>query len=473
MKIRIIKEQKIEPVSIQIPFSNPEFNNIQIPATNKVRLTPTPLRFQVFMHRQVYDKIWQHILKDTTLELGGALLGYYAVWHQQKYLMITDVLNQPIEYFASPIMIKFTNQFYTDVADSLEQINVEYASVIRLGLYHSHPNYGVYMSKTDAVDFKRTAALNHQIAMIFDPIRKEDGLYFWLNEHASGENDISPTASYHLYDTTNPAYTPHLIESNNYEFAAANSSVLFKGSMPEKLETSDKVPDNLNIPPPSVHIKGTVSNKTDNNPIEPQLPIIKNQNASSQNSVPMKCPLYDLNYYNEAILLKRYFKSLKITQRHQFPYMIFLPQSIKPQFMERLQNSNNVVALLYGVLGYDSEKESYFVFISHFETESLPPTEQTREQILTHLEKKISNTTSKQGAIVGWIVAGNMPFEMPYLFYDLHKKHCPQNHQLGILLTQETGEEPNFNNAILVAYDHLQNEPYNYYQNLFLYRLNK
>ena len=466
MKIRIIKEQKIEPVSIQIPFSNPEFTNIQAPPTNKVRPSPPPLRFQVFMHRQVYNKIWHHILKDSTLELGGSLLGYFAVWQKQKFLIITDVLNQPIEYFASPIMIKFTNQFYSDVADSLEQINIEYASVIRLGLYHSHPNYGVYMSKTDAADFKRTAALNHQIAMIFDPIRKEDGLYFWLNE-----NDISPTSSYHLYDTTNPAFAPLPIKYNNDYFANANLSILFKESMSEKAETIN-LPDLKNIAP-SNHLKETVSNEIAPIPNELLLPVIKNQTTTTQNSVSMRCPLYDLNYTNQTIQLKRYFKSLKITQRHLFPYMIFLPQSLKTQIIELLQNSNHVIALLYGVLGYDNEKEAYFVFVSHVEMKTVSPSEQTIAQILTHLEKEISNTTSKQDTIVGWVVAGNMPFEMPYLFYDIHKKHCSQNHQLGILLTLEAGEEPNFNHAILVAYDHLQNEPYNYYQNLFLYRLNK
>lgn len=463
MKIRIIKEQKNEPVSVQNPFSNSDFTDIHSPPTNKIIPSLVPQRLQVFMNRQVHEMIWQHISSDTSLELGGALLGYYAEWKQQKFLIITDVFIQPVEYFASPVMIKFTNRFYDELENSLAQIKQNFPSVVRLGLFHSHPNYGVYMSKTDALDFKRTITLSYQIAMIFDPVRQEDGLYFWSKENSTDENDISATSHYYLFHSSNPSYCPHKTESNEVYFASANPLVQFTGTLPDTSGLG-KTLHHRELQPVNSFLS---EEKKDS--FEIQKPVIKNELNYTQDCVVMKCPLYDLTCNNESVQLLRYFKSLKNTNRHEFPYMIFLSKNIKHEISAYLKNDLPVAGVLNGKLGYDSEKETYFVFINEAILDIMPTQPYDSETMIDQLEKKLKVLASNTKTFIGWVFVSNGRAELPYLFYDLHKKLFSKSYHIGLLLTQTKEAGPDFNQLTIIAYDFLKQEPYNHYPHFFLF----
>lgn len=215
MKIRIISEKKVEPMSMQFPLQHPDFFNIRQPPTNVVSANDNML--SVFMHYEAYQKIWEHTRIDYQNEVGGAVLGYYGSDNGNQFILITDVFNQPPEYFTAPTMLRFTSQFYDDLEEYIDQIEEKFPRILRLGLYHTHPNYGVFLSKTDARTFKGIFKDPFQIAMVVDPVREEDGVFFWIG------NELSKRTGYRIYHTDESKFALHKTITRNPLVAKYNT----------------------------------------------------------------------------------------------------------------------------------------------------------------------------------------------------------------------------------------------------------
>ncbi|OWY25472.1 hypothetical protein C7N43_19960 [Sphingobacteriales bacterium UPWRP_1] len=468
MKIRIISEKKFEPVSIKYPVQNPDFFDIQQPPTNTAK--PRSQRLQIFMHKKVHELIWQHAGTDNSNEVGGALLGYYAQHNEQQFLLITDVLNQPTQYFASQLMIKFTTTFYTDLENFLQQVNAIYPQVIRLGLYHTHPNYGIFMSKTDIADFKRTHRELHHIVLIADPIQLEDGVFYWETPPAQSgaEQEISAAAGYFIYDTHNPAFAPHTAVCDNKPLLTCNP-LLFEPNSQNK-QTGQ---ESSGIPPAL-------------NPVGQEKTVIAYQNITSLphhnplsmagfNSRPVKepttmtCPLYNIRYACSSVPLKQYVAALSGNMQHSYPYHIFFPQEVKQQLAGWVSKTGIYVAALHGVLGYDTLKQMYFLYISG--VTGLPEaTTNSTHDMPSLLAGALPGIILNYPDVVGWLVVNNKSNVLPYQYFDVHKLLFTQNHCLGIVLKTGSNNLPDFENATLVAYDAEAQKPYNFYRHFFLYR---
>ena len=218
MKIRIVKENKIRPSNIKFPTENADFFDIEYAKTNFMKAKDGELN--VFMHHQVYEEIWKHSKSELSLELGGALLGIYGQDNGKEFVLITGVLNQPLAYYQSETMLRFTKQFYDDLEDYVSQVNKIYPNVIRLGLYHTHPNYGIFLSATDANTFRGIFKEKYQIAMVVDPIKNQDGVFYWQG------NKISRRAAFRLYSSHNSNFCFQFYTTNNKHIENSNTHLI-------------------------------------------------------------------------------------------------------------------------------------------------------------------------------------------------------------------------------------------------------
>lgn len=463
MKIRIISEKKVEPMSMQFPLQHPDFFNIRQPPTNVVSANDNML--SVFMHYEAYQKIWEHTRIDYQNEVGGAVLGYYGSDNGNQFILITDVFNQPPEYFTAPTMLRFTSQFYDDLEEYIDQIEEKFPRILRLGLYHTHPNYGVFLSKTDARTFKGIFKDPFQIAMVVDPVREEDGVFFWIG------NELSKRTGYRIYHTDESKFALHKTITRNPLVAKYNTHTHLdtKNQIVPKIQAYE---DQAPLSPQKIDV---------DNFIDPTLPdritLKKTKHRIDKPTyIPRICPLYDMHYRSREFRLYRYFVPLqKSPNLERFPYKIFIHRNVEKQWLLALKQKKQALGILRGNLHFDKLQKLFFVdahkaIIEESANNTLPPNA-IEESIEANRKKGIKD-------ILGWFFVSREPYREIFRFTNMHQTQFNQNHQFGIVLRTKTipptEDEPektvlDVENAYIVAHNFDKNSPFDYFKHLFLY----
>lgn len=217
LKIKIKSHEKIEPIKLKTPLYNKDFSVLSASINLDGETSDGKKLLPVYVSRDIYDAIWEHAKCETRNEVGGALIGFYCrdeTSEREKFLVVTDVLNMPPvppRYFKSPALLRFTNEFLNELDDYMVQINRKYPELIRLGFYHTHPGYGVFLSGTDVRTFKKFFKNAWQIAMVVDPVNKDEGVFYWQDDR------ISPKNGFYIFKSNCPNFRVHkTVESNSF-----------------------------------------------------------------------------------------------------------------------------------------------------------------------------------------------------------------------------------------------------------------
>lgn len=469
MKIRIISEKKVEPMSMQFPLQHPDFFNIRQPPTNVVSTNDNML--SVFMHYETYQKIWEHVRLDYQNEVGGAMLGYYGSDNGNEFILITDVLNQPPEYFTAPTMLRFTSQFYDDLEEYIDQIEAKYPKILRLGLYHTHPNYGVFLSKTDAKTFKGIFKDLFQIAMVVDPVREEDGVFFWIG------NELSKRTGYRVYHTDEPKYALHQTITRNPLVAKYNTQTRLdkKNQIVPKIQVYE---DQFSVSSTPQRIEVNNSNVNTSKSDSPTRIVYEKtkHRIDKPAYIPRICPLYDMHYRSREYRLYRYFVPLqKSPELERFTYKIFIHRNISKEFLKTLKEEKQALGILRGNLHFDKLQELFFVdahkAVFEEPANELPPFNAIQEAIAAQRKKGMMD-------VLGWFFVSHEPFREIFRFMAMHQQAFRASHHFGIVLRTKiippNEDEPaktvlDWENAYIVAHNFDKNRPFDYFKHLFLY----
>lgn len=462
MKIRIIQEKSIDPKAMPFPVRNTAIYGLQQPKTNLAPIPKEPL--QVFIHQQTWRSIWQHSIRDNSIEIGGALLGLYGIDNNKRFLLITDVFNQPLEYSVDPTLLRFTRQFFDDLEEYIDQIAKQQPAILRLGLYHTHPGYGVFLSQTDEDTLRGVFNMPHQIAMVVDPVKQEDGIFFCTN------NTISKRAGYLLYDSKDPLLSPHSAHTNNPYIAKYHPNIRLNQSTAKvpRIEIQ-KSPPPANTPPVQVttsHEKIRL-NKPKREPI--RLGYENNRGPIKRieplNYHPKICPLVDGHYNKRLIRLDRYNRPMKSNrQLEEFPFMLFIHE----QIIASLPSEVPYLGLLKGRACYDQKQDMYFHFITDFLTTPpslahLPPLVRLERVIQYYRQQPLTG-------ILGWLLVVPERMSETYPFFDLHRQLFQKSHELGIIIPQyRENTELNMHQIQVVAFNKQKNLPYEFFDRFFLF----
>jgi proteasome lid subunit RPN8/RPN11 len=138
---------------------------------------PGPEDLPIFLDRKTADAIERHALRDTDVELGGILLGRECVDDQtgEPFVWITQALEA--KHYEN------TQASFTYTHDSWEEITRErdarFPDLDIVGWYHTHPDFGVFLSSHDLFIHHNFFAQPLQIAYVVDPIRQTRGFFQW------------------------------------------------------------------------------------------------------------------------------------------------------------------------------------------------------------------------------------------------------------------------------------------------------
>jgi proteasome lid subunit RPN8/RPN11 len=134
----------------------------------------------IFLDRKPADAIERHALRDTTVELGGILLGKECLDDQSglPFVWITESLEAK-HYENTQASFTYTHDSWEEITRERDRLHPELDIV---GWYHTHPDFGVFLSSHDLFIHRHFFAQPLQVAYVVDPIRQTRGFFQWRGD---------------------------------------------------------------------------------------------------------------------------------------------------------------------------------------------------------------------------------------------------------------------------------------------------
>ena len=143
--------------------------------------------FRVYFRPEVHTALWTHASEDTSVEICGVLVG---TWHRDEVGPFAKVVESirgeaAQNKFAE---VTFTHQTWARINAEMDS---KYAAMRIVGWYHTHPDFGIFLSDRDRFIQEHFFSGPGQIAHVIDPIRRLEGVFIW--------RDGKPTPADHFW----------------------------------------------------------------------------------------------------------------------------------------------------------------------------------------------------------------------------------------------------------------------------------
>jgi 26S proteasome regulatory subunit N11 len=129
----------------------------------------------VFVTQSAENQLINHLSVDPNNETGGALVGnaYYCPTEQKHYTEIVGSISAPYT-IGNRVHFRFTPECWQEILRIQKE---HYPQTTIVGWYHSHPGHGIFLSGTDLNTQRLSFGKIWQIAIVYDPIRREIGYF--------------------------------------------------------------------------------------------------------------------------------------------------------------------------------------------------------------------------------------------------------------------------------------------------------
>ena len=117
-----------------------------------------------------------HALSDTRVELGGVMLGgHHEDERGRPFVLVTDSL--PAKHYESTKgSFKFTHDTWQEITRERDEFPAELHMV---GWYHTHPDWGVFLSGLDMFICDNFFNRPLDLALVIDPCQQDRGFFQW------------------------------------------------------------------------------------------------------------------------------------------------------------------------------------------------------------------------------------------------------------------------------------------------------
>lgn len=141
--------------------------------------SPEEQDLPIFVDLDVLLDMEDHAQSDTTVELGGVLLGgHYEDEEGQPFVVVTDSLRAQ-HYESTKGSFKFTHDTWSQITREREEFPAELQMV---GWYHTHPDWGVFLSGMDMFICDNFFNKKLDVAYVIDPCRGDRGMFQWTGD---------------------------------------------------------------------------------------------------------------------------------------------------------------------------------------------------------------------------------------------------------------------------------------------------
>lgn len=131
--------------------------------------------FRVFIQPAVHEQIWKHGTENTAVEICGVLVGQWGTDGDGPFVLVSASIRGEAasSKFAE---VTFTHETWSKINAEMDS---RHANLTIVGWYHTHPNFGIFLSDRDRFIQENFFSSPGQIALVLDPIQKIEGVFIW------------------------------------------------------------------------------------------------------------------------------------------------------------------------------------------------------------------------------------------------------------------------------------------------------
>ncbi len=167
--------EESEPDTSLRPDQNKQFAVVAIDG-------PEDRDLPVYVDLDVMADMEDHALEDTSVELGGVMLGGHFLDQDGKpFVVISDSLRAK-HYESTKGSFKFTHDTWSEITKEREEFPDDLQMV---GWYHTHPDWGVFLSGMDMFICDNFFNKELDVALVIDPCRDDRGMFQWTGDPAN------------------------------------------------------------------------------------------------------------------------------------------------------------------------------------------------------------------------------------------------------------------------------------------------
>jgi proteasome lid subunit RPN8/RPN11/regulator of replication initiation timing len=141
---------------------------------------PGPDDMPIYLDRRPADAIERHALRDTSVELGGILLGKECIDEEtgRPFVWITEAIEAK-HYENTQASFTYTHDSWQEISRERDQ---KHPDLDIVGWYHTHPDFGIFLSSHDLFIHHHFFSQPLQVAYVVDPIRQTRGFFQWRDQ---------------------------------------------------------------------------------------------------------------------------------------------------------------------------------------------------------------------------------------------------------------------------------------------------
>ncbi|MCP4763055.1 MAG: hypothetical protein GY870_14865 [archaeon] len=128
----------------------------------------------IYIKEKIFNQIKKHCRNGGELEVFGYLVGEVFEWDNKQYIIIEEELFIEESGDSSKYSIQQLEGFAPKFHKRLEELRHERKKqFVIVGWWHSHPDYGCFLSTMDVTTTRYFFSENYHVALVCDPIRDE------------------------------------------------------------------------------------------------------------------------------------------------------------------------------------------------------------------------------------------------------------------------------------------------------------
>src|SRR5260370_3586797 len=131
--------------------------------------------FRVYFKPEAHEGLWKHAHEHGSVEICGVLVGKWVRDADGPFLLVSDFIRgeAATNKFAE---VTFTHETWAKIN---HEMDTRFADLSIVGWYHSHPDFGVFLSDRDRFIQENFFSGPGQVALVVDPVRKTEGVFVW------------------------------------------------------------------------------------------------------------------------------------------------------------------------------------------------------------------------------------------------------------------------------------------------------
>ena len=172
-----------------MPANNPP--DVRLLRSEKLVESPFPASraadFRIHFHPAAHGRAVAHAKEDKSVEICGVLVGDWGQDADGPFARITEIIrcDSATKKFAE---VTFTHESWTQIN---REMDTKFTDLRIVGWYHSHPDFGIFLSDRDVFIQENFFSGPGQLAFVVDPVRDAEGIFEW--------HDGKPVLSSHYW----------------------------------------------------------------------------------------------------------------------------------------------------------------------------------------------------------------------------------------------------------------------------------